>query len=71
MTEKPDAFLITDNELCFGDFICGIPVYYSAFIENTMADDDIPIIPLWKDDFSVDHAKERKNFNEGFLGFIK
>jgi hypothetical protein len=66
MGKAPDAFLYSNEELyCWDeDYILGIPVFHSALIANTMTDDHVPFIPMWKKegDYVVDRAK----FNSGY-----
>ena len=66
MQKKPDAFLCCFDEGMAWDepTILGIPVFHSAFINNTMTDSNIPFIPIWyrESDYGVD----RKRFNDVF-----
>ena len=69
MKNKPDAFLC-----CFtGDLtwdlpeILGIPVFHSAYIDNTFTDDYVPFIPMWNDE--KDYSADRKLFDDHFTDY--
>ena len=67
VNKKPDAFLyVSHHEFTWDEpLIMGIPVFHSSFIVNTSTDDDIPFIPLWKNE--SDYTLTRKKFNDGFM----
>lgn len=67
MKNPPDAFLfVSNNEYIYDKkTILTIPVYHSAFIFNSMMDEDIPFIPLWYAE--ADYIIDRKIFNTNYL----
>ena len=69
MNNPPDAFLYTkDDEFCFDqEKICGFPVYHTALVMNNMTEDEVPFIPLWKED--GDYITDRARFNKAYLEY--
>jgi len=67
LKKQPDAFLYVNNHEPIWDepAILEIPVFHSSFIVNTATDDDIPFIPLWKDE--SDYILAIRTFNRGFM----
>ena len=68
MEQKPNAFLFCSNGETTWDepTILGIPVFHSTLVRNTFTDDDVPFIPLWRND--GEYSSSRRQFNDGFVG---
>ena len=65
LEKAPVALLSTEENEVRGIIkVCGIPVFHSALISNTMTDDHVPFIPMWGDD--SDHVIARAKFNSAF-----
>ena len=65
MKHTPDAFLCClDDPAWDKPSICEIPVFHSVFVQNTMTDEDVPFIPIWRK--SGDYVIDRKRFNEHY-----
>ena len=64
----PDAFLYCPqgDEVCDRNQICGIPVFYSALVNNTFSDFDVPFIPLWDECSDYAYIIERKRFDSAY-----